>query len=410
MLKKLQIKISLILIISIMTVIIFTLAIFSYINISTYISSTKEIMEREVYFFINEYSYTRDKKPRFEELAPEMGFEKEIHKDYLYLAIDDLGNISKEQNNLATEDISKYESLAKEIVQKKDKFDIYYKNIKYFKLNWQDYTYIVLSPSRQYLEYCLRLAMIFMDIFIMILVLVSFISRYLSYIVVKPVKKAWEEQERFVADASHELRTPLSIILANLKILLKNNEKEEQKKWLDISILEATRMQKLIENLLFLAKSDASILVYKIEELDFSEILSESFLGFEVLAFEKNIDFRYKLEEKCIVKADKDSLKQIIGILVDNAFKYCGEEKKVFASLYKNAGKVVFSIENTGKAIEKENLDKIFERFYRLDKQRSRSEGGYGLGLSIAYVLAGQLGAKLYAKEREEGNEFILEL
>lgn len=210
--------------------------------------------------------------------------------------------------------------------------------------------------------------MIFMAIFIIILVLVSFISRYLSYIVVKPVKKAWEEQERFVADASHELRTPLSIILANLKILLKNNEKEEQKKWLDISILEATRMQKLIENLLFLAKSDASILVYKIEELDFSEILSESFLGFEVLAFEKNIDFRYKLEEKCIVKADKDSLKQIISILVDNAFKYCGEEKKVFASLYKNAGKVVFSIENTGKAIEKENLDKIFERFYRLDK------------------------------------------
>ena len=273
-------------------------------------------------------------------------------------------------------------------------------------------TYLVLSTNTEDTNYFLRLFVLSFVIFFLSFAAFFAISLYLSGFVLKPVKKAWEEQERFVADASHELRTPISILLANMNILKENKEDtvKGQFKWIESSTTEALRMQRLVESLLLLAKSDNQSLVFKLEDLDLTKLVEERVLSFEALAFEKKIDFSYELEEKCILKSDAESLKQIFNILIDNAFKYCEGDKRVFIKVSKKSGNISFEVESSGAPIPEEVAGKLFDRFYRADKERSRDKGGYGLGLAIAYTLCRQLDARIGVRTSEAGNTFWVEL
>ena len=412
MLKKLQRKFMLIILACVMSVIFTVLMIFIFININQYRNSTRDIMKSELYFFINEFSDSQGEEPRFFKNPPEMGFEKDIHEGYYYVCLDKNGNIKQKLNNTGENDTLKYESILRTIQKDESVFSANLEGFRYFKLDMNEETYLVLSTNTEDTNYFLRLFVLSFVIFFLSFAAFFAISLYLSGFVLKPVKKAWEEQERFVADASHELRTPISILLANMNILKDNKEDtvKGQFKWIESSTTEALRMQRLVESLLLLAKSDNQSLVFKLEDLDLTKLVEERVLSFEALAFEKKIDFSYELEEKCILRSDAESLKQILNILIDNAFKYCEGDKRVFIKVSKKSGNISFEVESSGTPIPEDVAGKLFDRFYRADKERSRDKGGYGLGLAIAYTLCRQLDARIGVRTSEAGNTFWVEL
>ena len=217
-------------------------------------------------------------------------------------------------------------------------------------------------------------------IFIVLEVVIIFISVKLTSWIIKPVIETFNKQKQFIEDASHELKTPLSVIMACSEAL--ENESEE-KKWLSNIKSESERMNKLISNLLDMAKSEnQNNEQFAIE--DFSKLIEKSVLTFESLIYEKNINLEYDIEENINTKCDGDQIKQLVGILIDNAIKHSITKGEIKVKLKKEKENIVLTVTNKGEEIAKEDREKIFERFYRTDKSRNRNENRYGLGLAIA--------------------------
>ncbi|NLL63390.1 MAG: HAMP domain-containing histidine kinase [Ruminococcaceae bacterium] len=214
------------------------------------------------------------------------------------------------------------------------------------------------------------------------------ISRHMAKKAVEPVEKSWEDQSRFIADASHELKTPLTVILANMDIMDLNPDSTvaEQKKWIDNTKSEAKRMTELVNDMLFLARSDAAVdQRYNFMDVELASVVKECILAFESVAFEKGIQFSVvSILDNIIVNGDEAKLKQAIMILLDNALKYVDKKGSIMVSMARTQRYVKILILNTGKPIPIEKQKNLFERFYRTDDSRSREVGGYGLGLAIA--------------------------
>lgn len=249
------------------------------------------------------------------------------------------------------------------------------------------------------------------SILVIVVALIAFflISLFLSKWALLPVQEAWQRQRQFVADASHELKTPLTVILANTNIVLshKNETVREQIKWIENTQTEAGRMKKLVDNLLFLAKSDAEELPVIMREFDFSDMVWSCLLPFESIAFEQKIDIQEEIEPQIQITGNEEQLKQLIVILLDNACKYAGAKGKIRLTLKKDQGKIKLTVHNSGTCIPTEDLDHIFERFYRTSKSRARKEGGYGLGLAIAKSIVDKHKGKISVTSTEkEGTVF----
>ena len=202
--------------------------------------------------------------------------------------------------------------------------------------------------------------------------------------IIRPVEHAFERQKRFIADASHELKTPLTIINANAEVLSSSPEPD---KWI-ANILEQTqRMNVLIRDLLNLAKLDSTIPREHFTQFNLSSAVSASSLFFESCAFESHKNFQMDIEENLLLFGNESAIRQLVSILLDNAFKYSGEGETIKISLSRKGEKKILTVYNTGSGISQEDQKHIFERFYRSDSSRSRESGGYGLGLSIAKAI-----------------------
>ena len=204
-------------------------------------------------------------------------------------------------------------------------------------------------------------------------------SKYLTSWLIKPVKESFDKQKQFIADASHELKTPLSVIVASSEAI---DIDEKNSKCLKNIEYETNRMNLLISKLLSLAKSEQRKKVRLVNN-NLTKIVELSLLTFEERAYEKNIKFNYNIEDNIFMLMDEDSIKELVEILLDNAIKH--SKKKGTINLYlKKDGQIILLIENEGEAIPKGEEEKIFERFYRVDKARSGKDNRYGLGLAIA--------------------------
>lgn len=230
------------------------------------------------------------------------------------------------------------------------------------------------------------------------------ISLFLANWVLKPIEKSWEQQKQFVADASHELKTPLTVILANAGIILahKDDKVDNQSKWLEYIQTEAQRMTTLVNNLLFLAKTDDAKNNIIYQDVNFSDTLWSSMLPLESVIYEQEKVLESNIEPDVFIRGDENKLKQLIIILIDNACKYSEKKGKITVELTRKQDKVKLSVHNTGEVIQKEQIDNIFVRFYRVDKSRAREKGGYGLGLAIAESIVKSHSGKISVESSEE--------
>lgn len=223
------------------------------------------------------------------------------------------------------------------------------------------------------------------------------VSLFLSNMALRPVAKAWEQQRQFVADASHELKTPLTVILANTGILLSHPEETvaRQQKWITFIQEEAVQMRSLVEDLLFLARNDAARQPVQFSPLSMSELTTSCALLFESVAFEAGIALESDIPPDLTIQGDEGQLRRLVMILLDNAVKYAGDHGKVTLTLSRSQEKLRLSVVNSGPPIPPEHLPHLFERFYRADSSRSRDQGGYGLGLSIAQAIVQAHGGRI---------------
>lgn len=177
------------------------------------------------------------------------------------------------------------------------------------------------------------------------------------------------------------------MILANTGIILAHPDEpvSTQAKWLDYTQEEARQMKGLVEDLLFLAKSDNARLASHPTQVDLCQLIQGCLLPFEPVAFEAGVSLESQLEPGLTLTGDEGQLRRMVRILLDNAVKYAGPPNPaVTVTLARQQDKLRLTVHNTGEPIPPEHLPHLFERFYRADPSRDRSQGGYGLGLAIA--------------------------
>lgn len=252
-------------------------------------------------------------------------------------------------------------------------------------------------------------------VFLFILAVLTALGVALSRAITRPVQRAWDSQAQFVADASHELKTPLTVILANADILAEDEGglNPEQSKWVGGIRSEARRMRGLVEEMLFLARSDNVARSEHAEapELDLSLLVREACLTFDAVAFEANVELVESVGDGIAIRADRDQIERLVKSLVDNAIKYAGAAGRVSVTLAeRKKGHPTLRVNNTGDPIPPEDLPHVFDRFWRSDKARSASEeASFGLGLAIAKSIAEAQGARIaVSSTAEEGTTFTV--
>ncbi|WP_047985413.1 ATP-binding protein [Ornithinibacillus californiensis] len=216
------------------------------------------------------------------------------------------------------------------------------------------------------------------------------------------LKENYEMQEIFVSDASHELKTPISIIKSYAQLLERRGKDNPEltKESLEAISSEADRMQKLVEQMLALAKNKN---IHSSEDVNVTELVEETTEIFKG-AYEREFEIS-KPPKEFYVHGNRDQLKQVFYILIDNALKY--SDKKVSLAIEQQEANIIISITDYGAGIPEEELNRLFERFYRMDKARSRNTGGTGLGLAIAKTITNSHGGTITVESAlGEGSTF----
>ncbi len=226
---------------------------------------------------------------------------------------------------------------------------------------------------------------------------------------IAPVENAFEKQQELVANASHELKTPITIINTDLSILNSSSDNftDEQKKWLDNIGNQVNRMSKLVGEMLLLARLEANGKNQIKEDVNLSTVAEGVVLESEALAFEHNVTLETDIKENVTISAVSANIEKLIYILLENALKYTPEHGTVTVKVAAERKKATFSVRNTGEGIKKEDVPKLFDRFYRVDESHSTPEG-FGLGLSIAKSIVDISGGTIGVDSKEgEYTEFI---
>lgn len=252
---------------------------------------------------------------------------------------------------------------------------------------------------------------------IIVIVMISFwlisiiASIYLARVSVKPLIDSMQKQKSFVENASHELRTPLAVLQNRLETLFRKPEATimESSENIASSLEEVRNMRMLTTNLLNLARRDDGI---KPEIADVEpEFFTTTFANYEIIADENEKAFVYENHINHNIKTDRTLLKQLMTILFDNAVKYTEEDGIIKFIVWSKDRSLYFRVSDNGPGINNEDKKKIFDRFYRVDKARTRQKGGFGLGLSLAKQIADALKGTITVKDnRPKGTIFEIKI
>ncbi len=234
---------------------------------------------------------------------------------------------------------------------------------------------------------------------------------------VEEKSKLNEMKNSFISDVSHELKTPIALVQGYSEGLLENVNKDEESRrfYAEVILDEANKMDKLVKQLLELMKLEYDMREFNNKTFDIIELEKEIVRKSQVMLEEKKADVRFHSKESINVIADDFYIDQVITNYITNAIKHVEEingEKYISIrnEIIPNTNKVRVSVFNTGKNIEEENLERIWNRFYKADESRNRNDGGTGIGLSLVKAIMNNYGNNFGVINRENGVEFFFEI
>ena len=262
---------------------------------------------------------------------------------------------------------------------------------------------------------------IYAAVFIAILALVG-LQGYFQIVVpytkkMEELEKAAEESQKselirreFVANVSHELKTPLTSISGFIETLQDgaDEDPEIRTKFIDIIAIETARLKRLIEDLLVLSDIESKRDSEQ-QEFDVKAAIENTVEALRPIADDKSIQIILDIDEGCSINGSVDRFRQMMVNLIENAIKYSDTNSRIWVSAKSEKGSITVSVKDEGIGIAPEHHERLFERFYRVDKSRSKKAGGTGLGLSIVKHIAVLLGAKLKVESQVgEGTTFYV--
>lgn len=212
---------------------------------------------------------------------------------------------------------------------------------------------------------------------------------------IRPYVKNIERQKRFITDAGHELKTPITSIATSADIAAMEYEGDE---WIVNIQKQAGRLARLVSDLVALSRLDEEMPFPEKSRFSLSDAAWETAEPFAVLAKAKRKDYSQKIEENLTLYGDRGAIQQMISILLDNAVKYSDEGGVIRLDIYRRKGKICIEVFNTCSLSDVSDLDRLFDRFYRMDESRSAQTGGTGIGLSMAQAIAETHGGRIEVK------------
>lgn len=233
------------------------------------------------------------------------------------------------------------------------------------------------------------------------LVMVFFLIFLFSGHAIKPYLKNIEQQKRFITDAGHELKTPITSIATSADIAAMEHEGDE---WIDNIRRQTARLTKLVGDMVALSRLDEETPFPEKSRFSLSEAAWEIAEPFAQLAKAKGKNYSQHIEEDLILYGDRDAIQRMISILLDNAVRYSDDGGKIQMRIYHRWSKVCIELSNTCHLPDISDLDRLFDRFYRLDESRSAATGGTGIGLSMVRAIAETHGGKATVQS-EDGSK-----
>lgn len=234
-------------------------------------------------------------------------------------------------------------------------------------------------------------------IFCVILLLTLLSSR-----IARPVAQGYEKQRRFITDAGHELKTPITIIQTDAELLAMEIGGNE---WLQDMQAQAARLSSLTSDLIYLARMEENQQLPMIA-FPLSDVVEETVASFETSAKAHGQVILQDIQPAVESVGNEKAIRQLVSVLMDNAIRYAHAGSKVRVALGKSARQIRLAVQNPAPQLTPENLENMFERFYRADAARNAQDGGHGIGLSVAKAIAGAHGGKIAAALK--GNELII--
>ncbi len=299
--------------------------------------------------------------------------------------------------------------VAQEILSKAEPYRMYDSNLYFSSYSYKyDHDEAIVIMNNKEIKQKLW-TLLAQSLLLAVLAEISIVA--LSWLMTKwitgPAEEAFKRQREFVADASHELKTPLAVIMASADEI---RSSDNDTKYIENIRYESDRMNRLITGLLNLSRLENGENIASFKEEDLSRILEKSCMAYEAVAFEQGVSVYTDIEEGLLCKCNKEEIEQMTATLLDNAVRHSFKDTtvKVLASSGRGKGSIDIQVINTGDPIPKEDEERIFERFYRGDRARSREENRYGLGLAIARRIARNHNGDI--KAHSEGGETVFRI
>lgn len=403
MIHKLRIRLilaSMLSLLIVLTVIFGIVGILNYRNIVTDADSILFILQE------NDGSFVMDKPPKGDRVpadsppktvrpfSPELPYESRYFSVFL---TKDGAVSSVNTGKIAAVDTETAIEYAQTVVQDRKKSQGFLGDYRYTIYDTENETHIIFldygREMRSFRRFLFTSAGVCAVGFLSVLLLMFFLSAR----IVKPFSENYEKQKRFITDAGHELKTPLTIIDADAEVLEMDIGQNE---WLNDIQTQTKHLAQLTNSLILLSRMEEQPQTEKIE-FPISDLVEETAETFQTLAKKHNKTISSCIQSLLSIKGDEKEIRQLVTILLDNAVKYADDKGKIEISLKRQKNTVYLSVFNTVDSISQENLQHLFDRFYRTDKSRNSETGGYGLGLSIASAIVNAHKGKITASTQD---------
>ncbi len=328
---------------------------------------------------------------------------------YFFAKIADDGTYEKSDfSHIALVNIENIKGQIRQILNN-NKTRGYIENYRFGKFEEDGITIIIGVDCSNYINNIKLMTTIMLITIFSCVVIVFVLLLIFSKRAMLPFEENREKQRRFITDAGHELKTPIAIIRSNTDVI---EMIDGSNKWLTNIKQQTDRMSKLVKDLTELAKMDEENISEKEKQkIILSEIVHNTVESFAVSAESKGIHISEDIAPNISIIGDLEDIIRLTGILVDNAIKYTDDRKQIKVKLYSKSKKAIIKISNTCKGIDKNEISKFFDRFYRSDKSRNSEKGGYGIGLSMAQMIVQNHKGKISANYLDdEIVEFTVEL